>query len=109
MWILTKYKFTGLINQEEKYIYFIKLLQDFYDYHFDCFHFEIPENKIAYTATNLDSLKSEMSNHSKSKYIELIEKQFRDKFNLSPNDYIKFYLISDKELAKIFPEAFKIE
>lgn len=103
-WILTKYKFEGISGQEQKYSDFIELLQDFYDYFFDCFHYKIPEDKIAYTATNLDSLKNEMSNCSKSKYIELIEKRFSDKFEVSKNR-LSFKLVSDKELAKIFPDV----
>lgn len=109
MWILTKYNFKNIANQEEKYINLIELLQDFYDYYFDCFYSEIPKDRIAYTATSLDSLKNEMSNCSKSKYIELIEAKFSDKFSYNPNDCITFKLVTDKELAKMFPDMFKTE
>lgn len=105
-WILTEYNFQGIANQEQKYIDFIILLQDFYDYFFDVYHLPIPESKIAYTATNLNSLKSEMSGYTKVKYIELIEKLFIDKFGISKNQVLSFKLVSDKELIKIFPETF---
>ena len=103
-WILTKYKFEGTSNQEIKYTNFIKLLQDFYDYHFDIYMDTIPSDGYAYTATSLSSLKDEMVNVSKSTYIELIEKKFNDKFDISKNYVLSFHLVSTKELKKYFPD-----
>lgn len=103
-WILTKYNFSGISNSEQKYTDFINLLQEFYDYHFDTWNSELSEANVGYTATSLDSLHEQMINVSKSAYIELIEKLFLNKLDLNPNRVLKFKLISDKELIKIFPE-----
>lgn len=104
-WILTKFNFISIGEQEQRYKDFIELLQDFYCYHFDCWHSEIPKEGIAYTATSLDSLKSEMGNLSRSSYIELIEKKYRDKFNISVNSGLSFKLVSSEELINIFPDV----